>query len=110
MTRPPLPIGSWGRISSQVLDTLRTRSAAGIRLDEPIFADTSAATAAPPTSADPSAQPSPPSAAPPAATYLTLRAARREAGLTRVQATRTLNWPLPSSACTTSSSRSPQSS
>jgi integrase len=74
--------------------TLRTRSASGIRLDEPIFADTFGGYRDP-TNVRRSLRTalSPVGSTTRRDLGLALRAARREAGLTREQVTKTLNWP-----------------
>jgi hypothetical protein len=55
---------------------LRTRQAAGIRLDDPIFTDTLGGFRDPNNVPDPSAPPPPQSATPPAATYASPSAAK----------------------------------
>jgi len=74
--------------------TLRTRSAAGIRLDDPIFADTLGGYRDP-TNVRRSLRTalSPVGSTARRDLGLALHAARREAGLTREQVTKTLNWP-----------------
>lgn len=74
--------------------TLRTRSAAGIRLDDPIFTD-SHGSYRDPTNVRRSlrAALSPVGSSTRRDLGLALRAARREAGLTRDQVAKTLKWP-----------------